>query len=63
MQVMQARKQYVPAYVLCLQNDHMGGDGTTASMDQELPECAILTFRRLAHAKVQSRSCLQLPAM
>ena len=53
-QVIQARKAYVPAYVRCLQNDHMGGDASTAQWDTELPECAILVFRRLAHAKVKT---------
>ncbi|KAK9819963.1 hypothetical protein WJX72_004515 [[Myrmecia] bisecta] len=50
--VFRLRKLYVPHYVRCLMNDQMGGDETIERMDEELTEPAILSFRRLAHAKV-----------
>lgn len=41
----QLRKQYVPAYVKCLQQDKIGGDDAIAKMDAQLEEHAILWFR------------------
>ncbi|KAL3132003.1 hypothetical protein ABBQ32_008624 [Trebouxia sp. C0010 RCD-2024] len=46
------RKEYIPHYIKCLQENHMGGDEYIHRMDQQLPEATILLFRRLAHAKV-----------
>ena len=52
LQVMQARKRYVPLYIECLHNNQQGGDDQIAELDKELPEVTILVFRRLAHARV-----------
>lgn len=51
--VMVARehKQYVPAYLRCLQLGKQGGDDTIKQLDSQLDEPVILLFRRMAHAK------------
>lgn len=45
----QLRRQYVPAYVRCLQQGKVGGDDVTAKMETDIDEHVILWFRWAAH--------------
>jgi vacuolar protein sorting-associated protein 13A/C len=45
------RKQYVPAYLKCLQAGKMGGDDGIRAMDGQLEDHTILLFRKMAQAK------------
>lgn len=58
MQVVQARRRYVPLYVRCLQANMQGGDEEIHEMDSQLPEATILIFRRLAHAQASHQRSL-----
>lgn len=57
------RRKYVPLYIRALQNQQMGGDEETRSMDAQLPETTILLFRRLAHAQVGLRERAQVKSL
>ena len=48
------RKRYVDAYAACLRAGALGGDADTRAMDTQLNPAAILSFRRLAHARVEA---------
>ena len=45
------RKQYVPAYLKCLQTGKVGGDDAIHGMDAQLDDQTILFFRKMAQAK------------
>jgi len=47
-------KEYVPAYLRCLQQNKQGGDETIVKLDAQLDENVILLFRRMAHAKFKA---------
>jgi hypothetical protein len=49
--VAQHHRDYVPAYVRCLQAGNQGGDAAIHKLDDQLDESVILLFRRMAHAK------------
>lgn len=51
-QVCNIRRQYVPLYIKCLQEDQMGGNEEIRQYDSQLDEATILFFRRLAHTQV-----------
>jgi hypothetical protein len=52
--VAQHHRDYVPAYVRCLQAGKQGGDDAIHKLDDQLDESVILLFRRMAHAKYRA---------
>jgi hypothetical protein len=52
--VAQHHRDYVPAYVRCLQAGKQGGDDAIHKLDDQLDESVILLFRRMAHAKYKA---------
>jgi hypothetical protein len=52
--VAQHHRDYVPAYVRCLQAGKQGGDDAIHKLDDQLDESVIMLFRRMAHAKYKA---------